>query len=321
MRHALAEGIKQMVDKFQSQTRSRSTCDFTITRAPSRTAWVQSQTRSRSTCDRLEARFHTVLTHRFNLRREAAPHATQKYATAPKESGQFQSQTRSRSTCDFSSGAAREDRKAFQSQTRSRSTCDYNIMGNDVQVVSFNLRREAAPHATSSNTLASESLISVSISDEKPLHMRRIAAMCLIVTCISFNLRREAAPHATWRATVGSKGGCYVSISDEKPLHMRQDLFLPKKCHCCGFNLRREAAPHATQDDVDVETTKWSVSISDEKPLHMRLATNERGRSGWGWVSISDEKPLHMRHGAYRLSLASIKCFNLRREAAPHATP
>ncbi len=151
--------------------------------------------------------------------------------------------------------------------------------------------------------------------------MRRIAAMCLIVTCISFNLRREAAPHATWRATVGSKGGCYVSISDEKPLHMRQDLFLPKKCHCCGFNLRREAAPHATQDDCGVETTKWSVSISDEKPLHMRLATNERGRSGWGWVSISDEKPLHMRHGAYRLSLASIKCFNLRREAAPHATP
>src|SRR6266496_163202 len=37
---------------------------------------------------------------------------------------------------------------------------------------SFNLRREAAPHATSSNTLASDSLISVSISDEKPLHMR-----------------------------------------------------------------------------------------------------------------------------------------------------
>src|SRR6266516_3508289 len=96
MRHALAKGIKQMVDKFQSQTRSRSTCDFTITRAPSRTAWFQSQTRSRSTCDRLEARFHTVLTHRFNLRREAAPHATQKYATAPKDSGEFQSHTRSR---------------------------------------------------------------------------------------------------------------------------------------------------------------------------------------------------------------------------------
>src|SRR6266700_3464841 len=198
MRHALAEGIKQMVDKFQSQTRSRSTCDFTITRAPSRTAWFQSQTRSRSTCDRLEARFHTVLTHRFNLRREAAPHATQKYATAPKESGQFQSQTRSRSTCDFSSGAAREDRKAFQSQTRSRSTCDYNIMGNDVQVVSFNLRREAAPHATSSNTLASDSLISVSISDEKPLHMRL----------------GQFVPE--------SRGAWGVSISDEKPLHMRR---------------------------------------------------------------------------------------------------
>src|SRR6266516_3104697 len=101
MRHALAEGIKQMVDKFQSQTRSRSTCDFTITRAPSRTAWFQSQTRSRSTCDRLEARFHTVLTHRFNLRREAAPHATQKYATAPLAGRQVPFPTRSRLKCEL----------------------------------------------------------------------------------------------------------------------------------------------------------------------------------------------------------------------------
>src|SRR6266700_663197 len=271
MRHALAEGIKQMVDKFQSQTRSRSTCDFTITRAPSRTAWVQSQTRSRSTCDRLEARFHTVLTHRFNLRREAAPHATQKYATAPKESGQFQSQTRSRSTCDFSSGAAREDRKAFQSQTRSRSTCDYNIMGNDVQVVSFNLRREAAPHATrpvcprepwglgrfnlrreaaphATRWLLSYSttISPVSISDEKPLHMRRIAAMCLIVTCISFNLRREAAPHATR----------FVPAEEMPLLWFQSQTRSRSTCDTgrlrCGdnkvvsFNLRREAAPHAT---------------------------------------------------------------------------
>src|SRR6266487_994955 len=62
----------------------------------------------------------------------------------------------------------------------------------------FNLRREAAPHATSSNKLASDSLISVSISDEKPLHMRL----------------GQFVPE--------SRGAWGVSISDEKPLHMRR---------------------------------------------------------------------------------------------------
>src|SRR6266487_3399743 len=173
MRHALAEGIKQMVDKFQSQTRSRSTCDFTITRAPSRTAWFQSQTRSRSTCD-TEVRDRSEGKWPVSISDEKPLHMRPKVAYALFWLDKlFQSQTRSRSTCDFSSGAAREDRKAFQSQTRSRSTCDYNIMGNDVQVVSFNLRREAAPHATAQFSAHGLCSYPVSISDEKPLHMRR----------------------------------------------------------------------------------------------------------------------------------------------------
>ncbi len=158
----------------------------------------QSQTRSRSTCD-TEVRDRSEGKWPVSISDEKPLHMRPKVAYALFWLDKlFQSQTRSRSTCDFSSGAAREDRKAFQSQTRSRSTCDYNIMGNDVQVVSFNLRREAAPHATSSNTLASDSLISVSISDEKPLHMRL----------------GQFVPE--------SRGAWGVSISDEKPLHMRR---------------------------------------------------------------------------------------------------
>ncbi len=63
--------------------------------------------------------------------------------------------------------------------------------------------------------------MTVSISDEKPLHMRQKKFIIIEVLMISFNLRREAAPHATYMP------GC-----------MTYSTF--------SFNLRREAAPHAT---------------------------------------------------------------------------
>src|SRR6266496_5260699 len=78
----------------------------------------QSQTRSRSTCDSPHhghARDHAL---RFNLRREAAPHATSFSFQDTRTVDGFQSQTRSRSTCD---GAATYQYAAadveFQSQT------------------------------------------------------------------------------------------------------------------------------------------------------------------------------------------------------------
>src|SRR6266851_515528 len=109
----------------------------------------------------------------------------------------FQSQTRSRSTCDsiHKGGPARHF--LFQSQTRSRSTCDLVV----TPPVLFNLY--------------------VSISDEKPLHMRLTLPKGTLRVKISFNLRREAAPHAT-------------------------TLYLLTECCRHSFNLRREAAPHAT---------------------------------------------------------------------------
>ncbi len=68
-----------------------------------------------------------------------------------------------------------------------------------------------------------------------------------------------------------------------------------------------------------LHVTGMEVSISDEKPLHMRLYSFlERFKSLF--VSISDEKPLHMRlHFLLIFPLYSLR-FNLRREAAPHAT-
>src|SRR6266702_4590235 len=88
----------------------------------------------------------------FNLRREAAPHAT---SSVPSYSSVMDS---------------------FQSQTRSRSTCDC-------------LSAYCSIHP-----------FYVSISDEKPLHMRHHFHTRCTHRCLGFNLRREAAPHATWIA-------------------------------------------------------------------------------------------------------------------------
>src|SRR5229473_2238027 len=84
---------------------------------------------------------------------------------------------RSRSTCDIAYAPSSLMVGSFQSQMRSRSTCD------------------------SLRTCAANSLQKVSISDEKPLHMRRAE---------------------NWTSTRPRS----VSISDEKPLHMRLGLHL-----------------------------------------------------------------------------------------------
>src|SRR6266851_4298902 len=115
----------------------------------------------------------------FNLRREAAPHATTLGGSWYCPLCRFQSQTRSRSTCD-----------------------DRAYPGSDRAFPCFNLRREAAPHATEGRPLRIGLPCEVSISDEKLLHMRHVG----ILPDSSYN--------------VG------VSISDEKPLHMRRP-------YCC----------------------------------------------------------------------------------------
>ncbi len=86
----------------------------------------------------------------------------------------------------------------------------------------------------------------VSISDEKPLHMRRIIRTRICIETICFNLRREAAPHATASNGKVEDSGIPVSISDEKPLHMRLFNVSQFPQAMKSFNLRREAAPHAT---------------------------------------------------------------------------
>src|SRR6266571_5128618 len=111
---------------------------------------------------------------RFNLRREAAPHATQRHLSIPFTFRRFQSQTRSRSTCDFVIVLAVlgdllvsiSDEKPLH--MRRRRLC----MGGELWR-SFNLRREAAPHATAVYGQLQLHQRGVSISDEKPLHMRR----------------------------------------------------------------------------------------------------------------------------------------------------
>src|SRR6266487_3826065 len=134
----------------------------------------------------------------------------------------------------------------FQSQTRSRSTCDH-------------LSKLCWPYA-----------YLVSISDEKPLHMRRPGSRPREASLRSFNLRREAAPHATSTTSAGLMPDVRVSISDEKPLHMRHGSLFRSSLDSSMF--QSQTRSRSTCDNVYpfAFLQHGGVSISDEKPLHMR---------------------------------------------------
>src|SRR6266568_3606721 len=91
------------------------------------------------------------------------------------------------------------------------------------------------------------SKIEVSISDEKPLHMRQVWNIGNIGILAQFQSQTRS------RSTCDDQNNFYclvisdVSISDEKPLHMRLTGDAASSKRPCRFNLRREAAPHATQ--------------------------------------------------------------------------
>src|SRR6266567_2948475 len=135
----------------------------------------------------------------------------------------------------------------------------------------------------------------VSISDEKPLHMRHPLAWITaeLFPMFQSQMRSRSTCDACNEWQPGKRKN--VSISDEKPLHMR----------------------HSDEEKVLHVSL---VSISGEKPLHMRqvekvlnvryqfrqFQSQMRSRStcdkfrtvvaGHQYtVSISDEKPLHMR--------------------------
>ncbi len=158
----------------------------------------------------------------FNLRREAAPHATQQEAL--QDGGEPVSFNLRREAAPHATtlgGSWYCPLCRFQSQTRSRSTCDDRAYpGSDRAFPCFNLRREAAPHATEGRPLRIGLPCEVSISDEKPLHMRRWS------------------PYAS--------PGCtnIVSISDEKPLHMRHVGILPDSSYNVGVSISDEKPLH-----------------------------------------------------------------------------
>ncbi len=108
----------------------------------------QSQMRSRSTCDNALCFFLKFLSV-VSISDEKPLHMRHGHAQHVKGgASKFQSQMRSRSTCDDISTHNGHPLSMFQSQMRSRSTCDILIVG--VLLTHWK----------------------VSISDEKPLHMR-----------------------------------------------------------------------------------------------------------------------------------------------------
>src|SRR6266487_173899 len=90
----------------------------------------------------------------------------------------------------------------------------------------------------------------VSISDEKPLHMRQFVRMRLRPRTNGFNLRREAAPHAT---------------------------LMSKRTRVMRFAFQSQTRSRSTCDGFKVAASvaRRGVSISDEKPLHMRHEESE----------------------------------------------
>ncbi len=132
-----------------------------------------------------------------------------------KEHWEFQSQMRSRSTCD--SGRGMLSGRAlylFQSQMRSRSTCD-----ND-------------------DGLAAWKWLAVSISDEKPLHMRPGYGTCRPGSlCVSISDEKPLHMRLPYQSSSGLSL-IFVSISDEKPLHMRRGQILMMSSSIRCFNLR-----------------------------------------------------------------------------------
>src|SRR6266487_7177499 len=154
-------------------------------------AMFQFQTRTRSTCNKFCSwRRNAIVV--VSISDEKPLHMRHRtIAVWRQQSGQFQSQTRSRSTCDLRrTSEADQDGDGFQSQTRSRSTCD-------------TIQRQYCGTP-----------LNVSISDEKPLHMRHGLGRVARANRTSFNLRREAAPHATSLDPVGHVLLGIVSISD-----------------------------------------------------------------------------------------------------------
>src|SRR5216683_1065821 len=88
----------------------------------------------------------------------------------------------------------------FQSQMRSRSTCD-------PFVIEILIAKEI-----------------VSISDEKPLHMRLPRARDGRVVRYEFQSQMRSRSTCDLEDAAGVAGAYLVSISDEKPLHMRRKV-------------------------------------------------------------------------------------------------
>ncbi len=209
----------------------------------------------------------------FNLKREAAPVATNE--PSPEH---YQN-------------------KAFQSQTRSRSGC-HRLKGRGERTAHhrFNLKREAAPVATK----VCQRIASIK---EKFQSQTRSRSGCHspLIFCMDFVI--------------------VVSISNEKPPRLPRHLDVhPSLSRCYCFNLKREAAPVATGiGQQDLAPNIW-VSISNEKPP--RLPHGGCGSlHSQQHVSISNEKPPRLPRHVAIVRRQERARFNLKREAAPVATP
>ena len=134
----------------------------------------------------------------------------------------------------------------------------------------------------------------VSISDEKPAPMRRTVM---------------AGP-----GMISS-----VSISDEKPAPMRLIKSWPLTVPAGSFNLRREASPHATGQDIACYASPFSFQSQTRSQPPCDIQADLLAAQRFT-VSISDEKPAPMRRLRGCRIAPEHGCFNLRREASPHAT-
>ncbi len=281
----------------------------------------------------------------FNLRREASPRATPNRRLGKAPCWWFQSQARSQSPCDIdvipdwlpellvSISGEKPVPVRLQSLTPTTiTTVSFNLRreaspratSGTTQtarwIISFNLRREASPRATPSSTRVFMLNVLVSISGEKPVPVRPANPAPQAPPVSGFNLRREASPRATAIAPLGHVKRRFVSISGEKPVPVRQSKPTTSGKGQQSFNLRREASPRATPESERAGRRQPGVSISGEKPVPVRRDLGSY--TPWQRSMFQSQARSQSPCDAVRQRAARIPmmCFNLRREASPRAT-
>ena len=252
----------------------------------------------------------------------------------------FQSQTRCQPPGDDAQLGRRDSTVSeFQSQTRCQPPGDHHKAVVSAGNLSFNLRRDASPLATS-----------VVKSDGQSAHLsfnlRRDASPLTTLLIryaeqveLGFNLRRDASPLTTSSHVQQPPAFGFNLRRDASPLTTHEPTSM--MASLLSFNLRRDASPLTTQEGLDRAISCFNLR-RDASPLTTKIRRNNLGRlmfqsqtrcqppddacltnqapaGSFGFNLRRDASPLTTLRALARTLLSPFG-FNLRRDASPLTT-